>query len=141
MTQRQTLAQLRKIFVDNNIIETIQKADLISLIETGKIDDEPKKRRTIPMVIREDVWLRYAGNKMTAKCPICDGKIKFTGFDCGHKIAFAKGGKETIDNLIPLCAMCNRSMGDQDYDTFRAEVRTVLGRALVRRKWWKFWKN
>jgi hypothetical protein len=31
----------------------------------------------------------------------------------GHNIPESKGGKTTINNLIPICGDCNRSMGDR----------------------------
>ena len=35
-------------------------------------------------------------------------------FESGHNIPESKGGTLNIDNLRPICAKCNRSMGD-DY--------------------------
>ena len=34
-------------------------------------------------------------------------------FQSGHNIPESKGGALTIDNLYPLCARCNTSMGDR----------------------------
>jgi hypothetical protein len=39
-------------------------------------------------------------------------------FQCGHIISEFNGGEATIQNLIPLCQLCNSSMGKSNMDTF-----------------------
>ena len=43
----------------------------------------------------------------------CTRKISVFSFEVGHNIPESKGGKTTINNLIPICGDCNRSMGDR----------------------------
>lgn len=42
-----------------------------------------------------------------------------TSFHCGHIIRQVNGGTSTIDNLIPLCVLCNLSMGKTNLDEFK----------------------
>ena len=43
----------------------------------------------------------------------CTRKVTVFSFEVGHNIPESKGGKTTINNLIPICGDCNRSMGDR----------------------------
>jgi hypothetical protein len=40
-------------------------------------------------------------------------------FQCGHVIAEANGGVIHVDNLRPICSICNQSMGTENMDDFR----------------------
>ena len=53
-------------------------------------------------------------------CPCCESEL-ITGYDfhAGHKISFKNGGATSLDNLIPLCAGCNLSMGTMNYEEYK----------------------
>ena len=78
---------------------------------------KPKIRRKaqIPKALREQVWLHTMKRRFEGKCPVqwCANTITVFDFQCGHNIPESKGGKTTLDNLIPLCGRCNVSMGDR----------------------------
>jgi 5-methylcytosine-specific restriction endonuclease McrA len=44
--------------------------------------------------------------------------IRQIEFHCGHIIAEANGGQTNIDNLRPICAQCNLSMGKMNMNVF-----------------------
>jgi len=73
------------------------------------------KKKVISKKLREEVWLKHFGKTFSSKCPIqwCTREISVFAFEVGHNIPESKGGKTTIDNLIPICGECNRSMGDR----------------------------
>jgi len=73
------------------------------------------KKKTISKKLKEEVWIKHFGETFSAKCPIswCSHKITVFCFDAGHNIPESKGGRTAIDNLIPICGECNRSMGDR----------------------------
>jgi hypothetical protein len=73
------------------------------------------KKKTISKKLREEVWLKHFGKTFSSKCPIiwCTRKITVFCFEVGHNIPESKGGTTTINNLIPICGDCNRSMGDR----------------------------
>jgi hypothetical protein len=75
----------------------------------------PKRKATIPVAFREQIWLRQFGKVFEAKCPTswCQNKITVYDFQSGHNIPESKGGPTTPENLIPLCSRCNLSMGDR----------------------------
>lgn len=72
------------------------------------------KKKAIPRALREQVWVTYAGPRFEAKCGIvwCLNRMTVFDFQCGHNVPESRGGKTNIDNLRPICARCNVSMGD-----------------------------
>jgi uncharacterized C2H2 Zn-finger protein len=78
------------------------------------------KKQKIPKVIKDLVWDTYIGEeKGVGPCYVCSGKINSKSFHCGHIVAEACGGKITIENLRPVCATCNGSIGTQNMDEFK----------------------
>jgi 5-methylcytosine-specific restriction endonuclease McrA len=73
------------------------------------------KKANIPKALREQVWLRRMGHRFDGKCRVtwCRNTISVFDFQCGHNIPESKGGKTTLDNLVPICGRCNISMGNQ----------------------------
>jgi len=58
-----------------------------------------------------------------AACPCCESaRICALTFHLGHKKSFARGGTDEQTNLIPLCAMCNTSMGTRDFTEYRESI-------------------
>lgn len=70
------------------------------------------KKATIPLALREQVWIHHMGRVFDAKCPTtwCQNRITVFDFESGHNIPESKGGPTTLENLLPLCGRCNRSM-------------------------------
>lgn len=81
-----------------------------------RINGNIKKYRkaNIPKALREQVWLETFGKIYEHSCHIewCSNIINVFDFHVGHDIPESKGGTLTIDNLKPICARCNLSMGD-----------------------------
>lgn len=75
----------------------------------------PLKKEKIPVALREAIWIKNMGRVFEGKCPTswCLNNITVFDFHSGHDIPESKGGPTTIENLIPLCARCNLSMGAQ----------------------------
>ena len=66
--------------------------------------------RPITKQLKKQVWSKCVNNK----CEICHNEIDCKNFESGHIIARARGGQTEIDNLIPICFNCNRSMGTRN---------------------------
>ena len=84
----------------------------------------PKKRKTpIPKSLKISVWDKHIGDEVgKSKCLCCDTtNITQMNFHCGHIIAEAMGGKVHINNLLPICNKCNRSMGTRNLHDFKKE--------------------
>jgi 5-methylcytosine-specific restriction endonuclease McrA len=76
------------------------------------------KRKQIPQPVRELIWRLYLGNSLDGVCYCCNSPIKFTSFHAGHVIPDSAGGPATVDNLRPICASCNLSMGTMAMDDY-----------------------
>jgi 5-methylcytosine-specific restriction endonuclease McrA len=81
------------------------------------------RRKKIPKSIRTLIWNKYIGSDITAaKCCCCrEEKITLNNWHCGHVVAETKGGDTTINNLRPICAPCNSSMGTKSMNDFTEE--------------------
>lgn len=79
------------------------------------------KREATPHCLRVQLWERYFTFDVgRAKCPVCNmNHILQLAFEAGHIVSVAKGGKTTIDNLVPICRECNRSMGTKNMIDFQ----------------------
>jgi hypothetical protein len=84
-------------------------------------DGTKHKKKAIPKVVKDLSWNKWVGEDV-AKCKcLCCGvnEIKMSSFHCGHIIAEAHGGLTSVENLKPICAACNLSMGSENFDAFK----------------------
>ena len=82
-----------------------------------------KKKKAIPKHVKTIVWDTYIGaDKAIAACCCClFTEISIRNFHCGHVVSEANGGDLTIQNLRPICAPCNLSMGRRNMNEFTNE--------------------
>lgn len=52
-------------------------------------------------------------------------------FQCGHNVPESRGGKTTLDNLVPICSRCNMSMGNS------YTIDQWNQRFAPKRPWWR----
>jgi len=77
------------------------------------------KKTPIPKTVRNCLWINYFKNKREDKCQCCLREIiSISNFHAGHIVSEFKGGTTTLDNLRPICQLCNLSMGTQNMDDF-----------------------
>ncbi len=84
---------------------------------TRIIDQDP-----ISSSKRLQVWKKCNDGK----CEICDSEITESTFEAGHILARSLGGSQDLDNLIPICIDCNRSMGTRNPYDYKKEVYPEL---------------
>jgi 5-methylcytosine-specific restriction endonuclease McrA len=82
---------------------------------------EKYKKKSIPKSLKKQTWDKWIGAKIgTTKCLCCHHEeIRQIEFHCGHIIAECNGGKTNVENLRPICAQCNLSMGKMDMNEFK----------------------
>ena len=88
-------------------------------------EEEPKKKPSkkkepIPAAIKTLVWNKYIGEKVAeAKCMCCRvTTISMRHHVAGHIVSEKYGGGVTVDNLRPICANCNLSMGTMNMNEY-----------------------
>jgi len=107
-------------------------------MEFRDLPAEPYRKQKIPKALAEQVWITVIGYRFEGKCPVtwCKNTINVFDYECGHNIPESKGGKMTLDNLVPICGRCNRSMGDRytidEWTRKFAPPRQTLAQKLAR---------
>lgn len=80
----------------------------------------PPKKKSIPKALKNLVWDKNIGKeKGIGECYVCKQELDSKKFHCGHIIAEKSGGETQLDNLKPICATCNLSMGTQNMEDFK----------------------
>jgi hypothetical protein len=76
---------------------------------------ETKRKAKIPAAIQEAIWIQKMGRVFEGKCLTtwCPNIITVFDYHAGHDIPESKGGDISLENLFPICARCNLSMGDR----------------------------
>jgi len=94
-------------------IPILPKKDTNTKSKSKKKTNKKKSstKKGIPKTIRNQVWRKYCGNKLDAKCFSCDQTLSYECWEAGHVLAETNGGETCVDNLRPICLSCNRSMG------------------------------
>lgn len=93
--------------------------------------EQVKKRRTIPKTIRSQVWQKVFANNMIGACICCQKQITYDTFEVGHIISVKNNGTNTIENLAPICALCNRSMGVTNMLDFCSAYSMPLNKNII----------
>jgi hypothetical protein len=77
-------------------------------------------KSSLPSAVRNCVWNTYIGIELKqGLCFCCKIEpITFGNFECGHIVARSNGGNDTIQNLRPVCGLCNKSMGTMNMESF-----------------------
>jgi len=70
-------------------------------------------KKQIPKAVKSHIWDHYIGRHINEHRCLCCKKayIRNTDFVTGHVISEANGGTLEINNLRPICAVCNNGMG------------------------------
>jgi len=83
--------------------------------KSKKKQTKPKRKQKIPVALRNSIWGHYVGKNIAViSCPCCQlNELRITNFHASHIKAESRGGKTVLQNLLPLCASCNCSMGTE----------------------------
>lgn len=74
-----------------------------------------QQKQKAPAALRQSIWLRWVGKKFESKCSVtwCRSVITPFTFEAGHNIPESKGGDASLENMRPVCGVCNKSMGNR----------------------------
>jgi hypothetical protein len=101
---------------NDKIIEEQKEKEKIKndkIIEEQEEKIKNQKKKNIPKNVKTNIWNTYIdANIPRHKCLCCKKSIILnTEFHVGHVISEFHGGTLEINNLRPICASCNYSMG------------------------------
>lgn len=123
--EKLTVAQFKDVFELVAMAKSGLKKDLINRFNEFRQTRQPlpsvgAKKPVISKALRDSVFSTYNENSYdNAYCYTgCGEKITPFNFECGHVIAFSQGGQTNLDNLRPICARCNQSMGTKNMEVF-----------------------
>ena len=82
------------------------------------------KSRKIPKALRRNVWKKRNTTKpesgSVGKCYVChDDTLEYDQFQCGHVKAYYLNGETNLNNLEPICGVCNQEMGIENLEDFK----------------------
>ena len=69
---------------------------------------------------RRDIYNKYTGH-----CAYCGKKIEFDDMTIDHIVPQSKGGKNTDDNIVPCCQLCNSQKANRSLEEFRAFLENI----------------
>ena len=100
--------------------DTSKKEDILKADDTPRTTTKKKvKKEKIPATLKNILWHKYFETSLTGMCQCCKVEtISKAIFDAGHIISEKNGGKVVLDNLKPICKLCNSSMGRTNMDDF-----------------------
>jgi len=98
-------------------------------LEKIKQQDIKNKKQVIPKNIKVIVWNHYIGENIIHHRCLCCKKVLIskTSFHVGHVISEKAGGTHEINNLRPICASCNHSMGSENMVDFVIKYGLYIG--------------
>jgi 5-methylcytosine-specific restriction endonuclease McrA len=78
--------------------------------------EKKNSKKQIPKAVKSHIWDHYIGRHINEHRCLCCKKayIRNTDFVTGHVISEANGGTLEINNLRPICAVCNNGMGQMN---------------------------
>ncbi len=80
------------------------------------------KRKAMTKAERLRVWNHYVGvHARVGQCFVCAEEIRLEIFECGHVKAVARGGTNSLNNLRPICRVCNASCGSRNLLIFKKQ--------------------
>jgi len=101
--------------------------------EKQRIEEEKKeakkKKQSIPKNVRIIVWNHYIGEDIIKHKCLCCKKVTIsnTNYEVGHVLSEKNGGTHEINNLRPICFVCNHSMGAENMIDFVVKFGLYIG--------------
>lgn len=92
---------------------------------TGKCAEKKLKssKKAVPKSLKIQSWNKFIGNHHAqALCIVCNSNVlSQLDFEAGHIISKKNNGSTNIDNILPICSSCNRSMGSTNMQEYIIE--------------------
>jgi hypothetical protein len=121
VSQTDSVWYMKNIFDVSPSFQAIVKSKLNVPSKDIKTITDKTPRKTIPKKIRAQVWTNTFASSTQGTCYCCNSALNcLDSWHAGHIIAASNGGSDTAENLRPICASCNLSMGSEHMDSFKS---------------------
>jgi len=77
----------------------------------------PSKSKKISQAVKNIIIEKYTKDDKLC-CYCCKFKLRLCDVEMGHIKSRKNGGADTVDNLVPLCGSCNKSISTRNVDEF-----------------------
>jgi hypothetical protein len=79
----------------------------------------------VSAILKSLTWNHRIGKQFgEAKCLCCEtNTISQLVHETGHIIPVSRGGKNHVENLMPICLLCNRSMQTTNFFVYKASLQ------------------
>jgi 5-methylcytosine-specific restriction endonuclease McrA len=89
---------------------------------------KPYIKDPIPRAGKNCLWINFFGTSRVGVCACCEREpITINNFHAGHIKSEKEGGSTTLDNLAPICPLCNSSMGTMHMEEFITKYNLKYG--------------
>jgi len=102
--------------------------------KVGQFEMNCNKPHQIPKSTKKHLWDKYFTSVFTPMCPLnCGTHLNPFDFVAGHIISRKNGGSDSVDNLLPICALCNGSMSFHNLDDYvhQNKIQMLYGIIIV----------
>lgn len=121
------LGMFRKFEWIDRIVLKIQTPNAMYL----KMQHVPLNFRVkIKKPLRRAVWTKRNTESLSGVCYACNKSIHYDDFECGHIVSVFAGGGTNVDNLEPVCRMCNGDMGIDNLEEFKKGLASLTSNGL-----------
>lgn len=83
-------------------------------------------RIKIKAKLRKSVWTTYNKDSINGVCQVCNDRVEYDTFQCGHIQSVFYGGHTMLKNLVPICGKCNLDMGIKNLEEYKKELMNEL---------------
>lgn len=94
-------------------------------VHSIRLGDFGNQRSKIPKVLRYAVWQKRNSTNMEGKCFVCNKELCYENMECGHIVPHVYNGEVSLENLEPICKMCNRDMGAMNLHEYKLVLESL----------------
>ena len=91
---------------------------------------KPYIKDPIPRAVKNCLWINFFGTSRVGVCACCEREpITINNFHAGHIKSEKEFGPGSVrlDNLAPICPLCNSSMGTMHMEEFITKYNLKYG--------------